>query len=344
MNVTDEQLRNYIDVFYSTLETTAKEFIPSDIRNKLFHLSLLPAKITGYVSTQFGVGIEYQPAEKTTVDVLLGSARVEDLFIGAPARLKNLQPVLCIDGAKTGIYRLGLSGSFPFRLNNQNANVFIGEVRFEIGSWRRDVHYAEIFGDRSADNWSSEKAVTRAKNEVITALVELRRAEAKGISINEYIEKFKSKTVLLLGDYHQDGLRRLGSIQETLVHLGYEPILLKDIPDHPHHDLSQKVVAFGAISRFVIVDDSSSSGHLAEVPLCKQNGWVTVLLRAGGQSGSWMTAGVSHLSNVILEKSYDLAAPQIAVQEAVTWAESKLDELQRQFESTYPWRGNFPVK
>ena len=27
---------------------------------KLFHLSLLPARITGYVSTQFGVAIEYE--------------------------------------------------------------------------------------------------------------------------------------------------------------------------------------------------------------------------------------------------------------------------------------------
>ncbi len=338
MNVTEEQLRKYIEVFYSTLETTAKEFLQSDLCDKLLHLSLLPAKITGVISTQFGVGIEYHPAEKTTIDVLHGSARVEDLFLGTPARLRNLQPMLSIEAANIGIYRLSLSGSFPFRLKNKDANVSIGEVSFEIGSWRRDVHYAEVFGDRSADNWSSEKAVLRAKDEVLIALVESRRAETKNVSINEYIENFKKKTVLLLGDYDQEGLRRLSSMQDALVQLGYEPILIRDIPDHPYHDLSQKVVAFGAISRFVIVDDSSRSGHLAEVPLCKQNGWVTVLLRTVGQSGSWMTAGASYLSNVILEKTYDPASPQRALQEAVTWAESKLNELQKKFEKTYPWR------
>jgi hypothetical protein len=114
--------------------------------------------------------------------------------------------------------------------------------------------------------------------------------------------------------------------------------LIKDIPDHPHQDLPQKVLAIGAVSRFVVIDDSSKSGHILEVLLCKQSNWVTLLLRAGGVGGSYMTAGASHTSNVIKQLSYDPLSPQQVIDEAVEWAEGKLQELQKKFESTYPWR------
>lgn len=152
------------------------------------------------------------------------------------------------------------------------------------------------------------------------------------------IRQFKKKTVLVLGDYSVDGSIRLGKICAGLRTCGYESILIKDIPDDIYHDLSQKVVAIGAISRFVVVDDSSRSGHLLEVQLCKQNNWVTVLLRAGGVGGSFMTAGASHTSKVVLELPYDASAPDVAIAEAVRWAQEKLQDLQRKYEVTYPWR------
>jgi hypothetical protein len=43
-------------------------------------------------------------------------------------------------------------------------------------------------------------------------------------------------------------------------------------------------------------------------------------------------------SNVIHELPYDQSSPDQAIAEAVQWAEGKLQELQRKFESTYPWR------
>ena len=51
-----------------------------------------------------------------------------------------------------------------------------------------------------------------------------------------------------------------------------------------------------------------------------------------------MTAGAAHASNVILELAYDPSSPDHAVEEAVQWAEVKLQELQHKFEGTYPWR------
>lgn len=338
MNVTEESLRSYIEAFHRSLEASALEFLPPEHRYELFHASLLPARITGYVSTQFGVAIEYERAPETSIQIVRGSMRIEDLFVQSPPRTHAIGPLFNIGGRNTRFAKLTLSGGFPFRLASKNASVSFEDVAFEIGQWKRVVQFAEVFGDRTAANWNIGKAESRAKDEVLAAMLQLTRANERRISISDYIKEFKSKTVLVLGDYDPEGINRLQGIAESLVALGYDPILVRDIPDHPHHDLSQKVVAIGAISRFVIVDDSSKSGHLLEVQLCKQNNWVTVLLRARGVGGSWMTAGASHASNVINELPYDPSSPRHAIGNAVQWAETKLQELQRKFEGTYPWR------
>ena len=338
MNVTDIDLRKYIEIFIKTLEETAQQYLPKDLQKNLLHLALLPSQITGYVSTQFGVAIEYNPSSDTEILIIRGSARVEDLIVKAPPRLRDTGPMISIGGTETGLHGGTLSGAFPFRLVGDQSSVSLVNVKFEAGTWKRIIHFAEVFGNRSSEIWSPERAVSRAKDEVLAAMVEVRRAEEKHVSISEYIDQFKMKTVLVLGDYDEAGLVRLHGISQFLITLGYEPLFIKDIPDHPHQDLPQKVVAIGAIARFVVVDDSSKSGHLLEIQLCKQNCWVTVLLRAGGQGGSWMTAGAAHQSNVILEKPYDPASPNVALLEAADWAENKLKELQGKFDSTYPWR------
>jgi hypothetical protein len=338
MNITEQGFRAYIDLFYSTLDATASQYLREDLRDKLLHLSLLPARIIGYVSTQYGVAIEYEPANNTSIEVCRGSARVEDLLVQAPPGLRSSGPIVRIAARDTVFYNPALSGAFPFRLDGKHASVSITGGTFEAGAWMRTIQYAEVFGDRLRDNWSPEKAVSRAKDEILAALVESNRAKEKHLSIYEYIDIFKKKTVLVLGDYDEQGLQRLQGICVALVQLGYEPVLIRDVPDHPHHDLPQKVIAIAAISRFVVVDDSSKSGHLLEIELCKQNNWVTVLLRGGGAGGSWMTAGASHQSKVIFENPYDPGSPQIGVAEAASWAEDKLRELKILFDNTYPWR------
>lgn len=340
MNVNTEQLQAYIEAFHRVLESVAVDCLPQDYRRQLLHSALLPARITGYVSTKLGVAVEYESAAETSIQGIKGSARVEDLIVRAPAAVRSTGPLFRVSGANFTVAGSTLEGVFPFRLNGPNASVTLRDVVFQAGPWRRAVQYAEVSSNRSAEHWSIAWAESRAKDEVLAAMVQVARASERKISVSEYIEKFKDKTVLLLGDYDEAGLKRLTPISAALSSLGYEPLLIKNVPDHPHQDLPQKVVAIAAIARFVVVDDSSKSGHLVEVQLCKQNSWVTVLLRAGGKGGSWMTAGAAHASNVIRELSYDTANPNDAVAEAVGWAEEKLKELERKFEGTYPWRAS----
>ena len=57
MNATDQDLREYIEVFHSTLRETTEQYIPHESRDNIFHFSLVPARLIGYVSTQYGAAI-----------------------------------------------------------------------------------------------------------------------------------------------------------------------------------------------------------------------------------------------------------------------------------------------
>jgi hypothetical protein len=337
-NVRDENLRGYLESFHTTLQSTANQYLQTEFHKRLLHLSYLPATIRGYVSTQFGTAIEYIPSDSTSVEIVLGSQRAEDLLFRAPKKIRDVGPMISIGGSMCSMTNISLEGSFPLRLNRETASVSLFNMSFQAGLWKRNIHYAQLFGTRKAEDWSIAQAVARAKDEVLAAFVEIRRAETAGVTLDQYIASHKDKTVLVLGDYSPEGLARLNAIITELDSLGYKSILIRDVPDHPYQDMSQKVVAIGAIARFVVVDDSSRSGHLMEIPLCKQNNWVTIIMRLDGVGGSWMTAGASAFSNVILELPYSLTGVRDVLAEGARWAEEKLESLKQNLSSIYPWR------
>lgn len=339
-NVTEEKIKEYVEVFHATIDEVSSRFFDAEQASNLFYKSLLPARIICYVSTQFGIAIEYVDASHTEIETIRSSRRVEDMFVQAPKSIRNIGPLLKIGADGIQVIGLSLTNGFPFRLSNFDANVKFRDVCFSVDGlgWKREVRYAEVYGNRSITAWSPLSAQNRAKDEVLAALFLERKAKEQKLSLHEYVTSFREKSVLLLGSYDNEGQKRLAAISESIIKVGYDPILIKDIPDFEHYDISQKVTVIGAISRFVIVDDSSPSGHLSEIEICKQNRWVTILLRLDGHGSSWMTAGVSNTSNVILEQSYDLSDPYIAISKSTQWAESRLKDLESTMNKIYPWR------
>ena len=339
MNIKHHELQSYIEVFHECLDETASRYLDSKYQKDLLHTSLLPARIRGYVSTKFGVAIEYKPAASTSIEVCRGSARVEDLLVQAPARLKNATGGgIAILGPNTSLTDIRIRDAFPFRLMTREASVRVRSLVVKSGVWARKIEYAEVFGDRRTGKWTSEHAVSRAKDEVLAAIVESNKATCNKVSINEYVSRFKKKSVLVLGGYSVDGDSRLRKICDALHAEGYDSILVKDIPDHPHHDLRQKVTAIGAVARFVVVDDTERSGHIMELQICDTNNWITLVLRPGDRSSTWMTEGLSEKSKVIQEYKYDPSTPDINLKDAISWAESTISQLQRNYERIYPWR------
>ena len=258
MNVTASEFHAYLEKFHSTLEDTATQHLPPEVVQQLFHLSIRPSGIRGYVSTQFGVAYEYIPS-LTGIDVGTSSKRIEDFFLNTPGRFHRLpipkSPVIMLhDGAWniTCIRLTCTNAPFPFHLKGPKTQLILIDCHFDGLGWSRDVVGAEIYGNRLASFWSLELAVGRAKDEVLAALVEVNKAAASNISLAEYINSKKQNTVLVQGDYNPEGCERLESICQCLTALGYQPVLVRDVPEILGAGLSQKVMVLGSIARFVL--------------------------------------------------------------------------------------------
>lgn len=337
-NVTPEQFKVYWEIFFQELEVAVQKYLPPETHLKIRYLNLMPGKITAIVSSQFGVAANFVPADKLTVDAIGTHERIEDVIFNCPKEFLKENVKYKHDRSYWQFTNINLKNFFPFRLTKKEASIAFSRCLFEVGDWNTSVYYSEVFGNNQYANWSPEIAKIRALELVLAALSDLKQAEIQRMSITDYVAVKKKKSVLLLGDYGAEGMPRLEQVRQSLVSLGYQPLLIKDVPDLPSLDLPRKVALIGNMCRFAVIEDSSTSGHLAEVPICDQNHWVTILLRAGGKSASYMTVGISKTNKLILEKDYDPASPTPAIKEAIQWAEEKLSELKIELDPLFPWR------
>jgi len=340
MNLTDTILRNYIEFFHRTYIDTAEKYLPKDKLSLLLRYPLIKGRTIGYVSTQFGAGYEYVDADVQNIEVRVSSARIEDFLIGAPNRVRKLQPMFLIGGTNTTIGSLTIDGAFPVRLTSINSSVRLIDVQLKALDWTRIVEFAELYGNRTVDFWSEKNAISKAKDEILLALVDIHEAAEKAVSLEEYLSTFKQKHVLILGDFSETGRQRLNNIKQILVDLGYVPILLDEVPDDLNYNLSQKATAVGAVARFIVIDDSSKAGHLVEFPHVQSNNWTTIVLRLDGSEGTFMTKGASSYSKVIVEKTYIYSNLDQVLRDSVDWAEKTIIELKKESQDIYPWRKN----
>ncbi len=346
-NVTAEQLVEYLNVFHHAYQEAVRSFLPKPLHDSLLRQALSKHHIRGFVSTQFGAGYEYTGEGPAGISAEVASRRVEYTFLSdAPASVRRLQSMLAVEGHDVGVMYLTLEGGFPFRFAAPDASIRFVDVGFRVPPWDRIVRLAEIFADRTATFWSSANAAMRgvqaARADAYIATLDLEASNRIGVSLSQYIKDFKAKTVLVLGDYHDDGAERLEAMRAALSRFGYQPLLVKDVPEQPHHDLQQKLVAIASVVRFIVIDDSSVSGHLVEFPLVQSNRWVTLVLRLSGSTGSFMTHGASVASSVLRESTYTKMSLDSELLAGIQWAEQKLKDLERDLGGTYPWRSDAP--
>jgi hypothetical protein len=404
--VSKEQLRVYLQTFMSVLGQSAQRYLDHEAQALLFHLYYTPARITGYISNSYGLGMEFIPDHQTTVEVNIVEERIEQAVLHAPSTLSALPTCIsckhnitignCLfeanfpirlsgDNASATLFDLNVSGRPPTLAELESVdrsgkglifgwpnadqdqdkalliaggnNTFYG-LRFQLSpslfehyrpvfnahrDWRTHIFFAQIFSDRRVGMWTEMRAVERAKDEVIAAVIEQNKAREMNTPIDQYIETHKQKTVLLLGDYDREGTQRLQAISAALREMGYNPLLLTDVPDHFQQDLSHKLLLLASLSRFVAIDDSSKSGHLLEVDLCWKNHFYTILFHAGGKRASFMTASATAFSKVIFDQDYDPTNPTSGVAKGIDTIETAIKETTDALRKTYPWRMPPPV-
>lgn len=335
INVTESQIKSYIECFFSTLRTKAAERIPQVHINRVKHMALLPSKITCYISTQFGVAFEYEQASVTSIETMHGSARVEDLLLMPPKHLAKQNHFIGLGGAGIALNGVSTRGAYPFRLERKEASVFIQDATFESKGWKRYVRYAEVYGNRECEYWAEARAMERAYDEIFSVEMDMKQAELLKMTIPEYLSQFKEKQVLLLGSYKPDGMERLSLLSIELRRRGYNVILLKDVPNRTDQTLDQKVITIANMVRFVVVDDTVPSGHISELKLCEQVGGVVVIMRLNGKASSAMTRSLTLSSNLMKAFEYSSDSVGSAIDGAVEWAEVTLSTLRAELKTMY---------
>ena len=226
-------------------------------------------------------------------------------------------------------------------MQGATSSVTLIDSTCKSGNWSAYIHLAEMNANAEIENWDGERATERAKDEILAAALDTQLALRRQVSIEEYIRQFKEKQVLVLGSYSAAGEARLHQIAEQLAVAGYEPIMLKDIPDHPEMSLRAKAVVVATSSRFVIVDDSEPAGHLVELADISTDS-IRVIARLEGQQSTFLTRGMQLNDRNVRELDYSTDSLEQVLREGITWAEERVSELRQGYARTYPRRS--PLK
>ncbi len=153
-----------------------------------------------------------------------------------------------------------------------------------------------------------------------------------------HVPLFKKKFVLVLGqDTTEFG--RLRCIQSHLGKLNYEGIVLKDLSDVRLQCLEEKVNMLGSLCRFVVCENTTPSGHIAELSICARNRFVTAVVQQSGRGATRMQADypLDYAFMSMFEYS-DMAGIPECVDRAVEWANKKVVERADYLDSIYQWR------
>lgn len=113
---------------------------------------------------------------------------------------------------------------------------------------------------------------------------------------------------------------------------------LQEIKEVAEYDLRQKLTAVATVCRFVVVDDSSKAGQLAEIPIIESLRTPVIILRLKGTASSYVVRPLDATSKVAREVEYDAGSLSTVLQQSINWAESTIGDLKTKYSRVYPWR------
>lgn len=158
------------------------------------------------------------------------------------------------------------------------------------------------------------------------------------INIINIVPFLKNDTVLILGQDTTE-IDRLRSIQNGLSELGYNGIIVKDITDIEIQSTEEKVTMLASLCRFVICENSTTSGHIDELKICASNRFVTAIIQQEGQGATWMQADYGLDFSFMEQFTYpSMNSMNPCVKSAVKWAERKVEERKEYLNNLYHWR------
>src|SRR5260370_177687 len=133
--------------------------------------------------------------------------------------------------------------------------------------------------------------------------------------------KSKAKTVLLIGSYADEGMKRLRFIEGHLFKLGYDPVLVADCPSAPE-SLEAKMLSFTTISPFVLYEATFASGVINEFKICTDNELIQAVLHEEGRMATAMQSHYALGHTFINFFPYAGGGVANVLQRATEWSET----------------------
>jgi hypothetical protein len=116
-------------------------------------------------------------------------------------------------------------------------------------------------------------------------------------------------------------------------------LILDDLSDIEEQSLAEKMVTFASIARFIICDDLVPSGHIDELAICSERRFTTAILRVKGKPATAMQADIADDVSFMKAVEYDSDEElEVAVDQAVSWAQEIVKARSHNFNRKYTWR------
>lgn len=154
-----------------------------------------------------------------------------------------------------------------------------------------------------------------------------------------WIAECKQKMVLILGKDSPDAyMKELERLYKLLEEIGYIPILIKKQNEIESITNEEKMLAYAALSRFIIIEKSYPSGQIVETKISSINRFPTIWLQKEGMGDTWMQGDYHIDQNSIQLFKYKEENVKEKLIEAVKWVEDFIKNKSEKLNEIYPWR------
>jgi hypothetical protein len=155
--------------------------------------------------------------------------------------------------------------------------------------------------------------------------------------VPNFLKTSRRKVVLILGKDTEEGLDRLRRIRNVVEGQGYQCLLIKDLPEHSEMGLVGKALFTALAARFTIMENSTPSGHLYELPFVRMAECVIVLLQEEGMGATWMTEDMVSKHPLLRKFTYTSDTCELIVRDAIIWAETRIADNIKTNIGAWPW-------
>ena len=153
---------------------------------------------------------------------------------------------------------------------------------------------------------------------------------------SKVIAALKLNTVTIIGrDCSQDSYALLSRIASIASGQGLIPIIVKDQQEIPGEPFLKKALMYSLLSRYVIVENSMPSGHIAELPNILSQGCVTAVLQKKGHGSTWLIEEEYEKYRTVKRFWYSSGNLDSATKSACKWCANKTEDLIRKYDALY---------